>query len=78
MLVGYGTAEAGDPARRVGGRPHRRPTARLPAAAPAAGDRRAAPGAARAVPVISPLVRRLAREHGLDLRQLAPAPAPTG
>ncbi|MGW1779544.1 dihydrolipoamide acetyltransferase family protein [Streptomyces sp. NPDC002143] len=64
VLVGYGTAEA--PARR---RRVQRP------AAPAA---RAASAAAAAtsvvadgpVPVISPLVRRLARENGLDLRDL--------
>ncbi|MFI1355062.1 dihydrolipoamide acetyltransferase family protein [Streptomyces sp. NPDC020898] len=61
VLVGYGTSEA--PARR---RRVRREQA-APAAAPAA------PVALKEgpVPVISPLVRRLARENGLDLRELA-------
>ncbi|MFE9532893.1 dihydrolipoamide acetyltransferase family protein [Streptomyces sp. NPDC006691] len=61
VLVGYGTAAA--TTRR---RPRVRPAA--PAAAP-----KAAPAPVRPtgpVPVISPLVRRLAREHGLDLREL--------
>ncbi|CAM5474967.1 dihydrolipoamide acetyltransferase component of pyruvate dehydrogenase complex [Streptomyces xanthochromogenes] len=61
VLVGYGTAAA--TTRR---RSRVRPAA--PVATP-----RAAPVAVRPagpVPVISPLVRRLAREHGLDLREL--------
>ncbi|MFD7609981.1 dihydrolipoamide acetyltransferase family protein [Streptomyces sp. NPDC059828] len=48
-----------------------------PAAPPRLGGAAARPGAARAVPqdegpvaVISPLVRKLAREHGVDLRRL--------
>lgn len=67
VLVGYGTSEA--PARR---RRVRREQA-APAAAVAATDVQA-PAPARGdgpVPVISPLVRRLARENGLDLRELA-------
>ncbi|MDQ0934126.1 dihydrolipoamide acetyltransferase family protein [Streptomyces turgidiscabies] len=68
VLVGYGTSEA--PARR---RRVRREQA-VPAAPVA---REGADGQAAAtrvdgpVPVISPLVRRLARENGLDLRELA-------
>ncbi|MEV1061616.1 dihydrolipoamide acetyltransferase family protein [Streptomyces sp. NPDC050263] len=69
VLVGYGTAEA--PARR---RRVQRPTAPVasttpaaPAASTAAVTSVAADGP---VAVISPLVRRLARENGLDLRDL--------
>ncbi|MFI6049690.1 dihydrolipoamide acetyltransferase family protein [Streptomyces violascens] len=61
VLVGYGTAAA--TTRR---RSRVRPMA--PAASPAAPP--APAEAAGPVPVISPLVRRLAREHGLDLREL--------
>ncbi|CAL9501734.1 dihydrolipoamide acetyltransferase family protein [Streptomyces sp. enrichment culture] len=72
VLVGYGTSEA--PARR-----------RARAARPAQANGSASPTATATapqatepvrevpegpVPVISPLVRRLAREHGLDLREL--------
>ncbi|WP_369131096.1 dihydrolipoamide acetyltransferase family protein [Modestobacter roseus] len=58
VLIGYGTSAA--PPRRAGRRRHRRPvsdpvTAGRPAAAPA---------------VISPIVRKLARAGGLDLREL--------
>ncbi|MET9057312.1 dihydrolipoamide acetyltransferase family protein [Streptomyces antibioticus] len=76
VLVGYGTSEA--PARRRRVRP-----AAVPASAPAAPKAPAAPTAPAApaapavpaasdgpVPVISPLVRRLARENGLDLKEL--------
>ncbi|MCQ9133857.1 dihydrolipoamide acetyltransferase family protein [Streptomyces hilarionis] len=75
VLVGYGTSEA--PARRRRVRSTRpepaatvtvdgtAPTLSAPPAAPAAPAE--APGP---VPVISPLVRRLARENGLDLREL--------
>ncbi|MFE9553840.1 dihydrolipoamide acetyltransferase family protein [Streptomyces sp. NPDC006703] len=58
VLVGYGTAAA-TTRRRSRIRPA---TPTRPAAAPAP--------AKGPVPVISPLVRRLAREHGLDLREL--------
>ncbi|WP_105975450.1 dihydrolipoamide acetyltransferase family protein [Streptomyces geranii] len=69
VLVGYGTSEA----------PARRRRVRREQAAPAAPvvvteTAVQAPAPARAdgpVPVISPLVRRLARENGLDLRELA-------
>ncbi|WP_329464195.1 dihydrolipoamide acetyltransferase family protein [Streptomyces sp. NBC_01431] len=58
VLVGYGTAAA-TTRRRSRIRPTT-PTRSAAAPAPAKGP----------VPVISPLVRRLAREHGLDLREL--------
>ncbi|MFD7166139.1 dihydrolipoamide acetyltransferase family protein [Streptomyces violascens] len=61
VLVGYGTAAA-TTRRRSRVRPMA--PAAVPAAPPAAAE------AAGPVPVISPLVRRLAREHGLDLREL--------
>ncbi|WP_329336990.1 2-oxo acid dehydrogenase subunit E2 [Streptomyces sp. NBC_00663] len=61
VLVGYGTSEA----------PARRRRVRMPAAPKAANGRPAVPEAVEGpVPVISPLVRRLARENGLDLREL--------
>ncbi|MFC0596871.1 dihydrolipoamide acetyltransferase family protein [Streptomyces palmae] len=73
------TPPAGRPATgapSVGGPTPRQP--RRPGApggspsAPTAATIHGRPGAnAERVPVISPLVRRLAREHGLDLRQLA-------
>ncbi len=70
VLVGYGTSEAPARRRRV------RPTA-VPTSAPVAPKAPAAPTAPAApvasdgpVPVISPLVRRLARENGLDLKEL--------
>ncbi|MGM9382475.1 dihydrolipoamide acetyltransferase family protein [Streptomyces antibioticus] len=70
VLVGYGTSEAPARRRRV------RPTA-VPTSAPAAPKAPAAPTAPAVpvasdgpVPVISPLVRRLARENGLDLKEL--------
>ncbi|GAA3500381.1 2-oxo acid dehydrogenase subunit E2 [Streptomyces prasinosporus] len=78
VLVGYGTSEAPARRRRV------RPQPPAPAAAngarrtaravqePPAADGRTATGTAPEgpVPVISPLVRRLARQNGLDLREL--------
>lgn len=82
VLVGYGTSEA--PARRrrvrsaaVNGTakgaapapPAPAPVAQAPAAPAPAPD--AAPAAGGPVPVISPLVRKLAREGGLDLRRLS-------
>ncbi len=64
VLVGYGTSQA--PARRGRVRPGQ------PASTTAAADGHVgAPETADGpVPVISPLVRRLARENGLDLREL--------
>ncbi|MFI9284095.1 dihydrolipoamide acetyltransferase family protein [Streptomyces werraensis] len=78
VLVGYGTSEA--PARRrrvrpaapvVNGRSRAQEPLRekRPADAPSARTGRTAP-AGGPVPVISPLVRRLARQNGLDLRKL--------
>ncbi|WP_405676667.1 2-oxo acid dehydrogenase subunit E2 [Streptomyces sp. NBC_01511] len=67
VLVGYGTGAPAARRRRV------RPVAQAPAApavlvdpVPASVPERSGP-----VPVISPLVRRLARQNGLDLRALA-------
>lgn len=82
VLVGYGTSEP--PARRRRIRSVRpEPAASVAvataaAAAPAAPPRPASPAVAAPpadvpegpVPVISPLVRRLARENGLDLREI--------
>lgn len=59
VLVGYGTSEA--PARRRRVRPGE------PVSANGAAAQEVAEGP---VPVISPLVRRLARQNGLDLREL--------
>ncbi|WP_406726458.1 dihydrolipoamide acetyltransferase family protein [Streptomyces sp. GD-15H] len=78
VLVGYGTSEA--PARRRRVRPGR-PVSATPVTptmrtASAGNGRSAAAGQAAAgamdgpVPVISPLVRRLARQNGLDLREM--------
>lgn len=65
VLVGYGTSEAPARRRRV------RPGQQVPAASPAANGQPAVREAMEGpVPVISPLVRRLARENGLDLREL--------
>jgi 2-oxoisovalerate dehydrogenase E2 component (dihydrolipoyl transacylase) len=61
VLVGYGTAAA---TTRRRSRVRSMTPAAVPAAPPAPAK------AAGPVPVISPLVRRLAREHGLDLREL--------
>jgi pyruvate dehydrogenase E2 component (dihydrolipoamide acetyltransferase) len=74
VLVGYGTSEA--PARRRRVRPDRRPSA--VAAGRANGQVRPVPDPPAhvtdpsdgPVPVISPLVRRLARQNDLDLREL--------
>jgi 2-oxoisovalerate dehydrogenase E2 component (dihydrolipoyl transacylase) len=75
VLVGYGTTEA--PARRRRVRPTQ-PAPAGPEAPPTASVTAPAPVTAPVpvtapdgpVPVISPLVRRLARENGLDLREL--------
>jgi pyruvate dehydrogenase E2 component (dihydrolipoamide acetyltransferase) len=73
VLVGYGTSEAPTRRRRVRSTTVANGQVRQPAAVPSA-PAPPAPAAARAegpVPVISPLVRRLAREGGVDLRQLS-------
>ncbi|KPC61887.1 dihydrolipoamide acetyltransferase family protein [Streptomyces chattanoogensis] len=69
VLVGYGTSEAAARRRRV------RPAGAGPAQdVPGPPERAAAPVAtapeSRTIPVISPLVRRMARENGLDLGEL--------
>ncbi|MEV0602459.1 dihydrolipoamide acetyltransferase family protein [Streptomyces sp. NPDC050315] len=82
VLVGYGTsAPAGrrrrvrqtGPARTSGAPRATEPTEPTEAAAPTEATEPTEPtgaavGGAAPVPVISPLVRRLAREHGVDLR----------
>ncbi|MFJ3719710.1 dihydrolipoamide acetyltransferase family protein [Streptomyces sp. NPDC090057] len=78
VLVGYGTSEAPARRRRVrasGANGHAKQAVQTPPAPAPAPE--AVPGSASAsgpvegpVPVISPLVRRLAREGGLDLREL--------
>ncbi len=86
VLVGYGTTAPAARRRRVRagerGAGAVRPVAPQARAVPAAAAPSAVPGAPAGapapaggdggpVPVISPLVRRLARENGLDLRQLS-------
>ncbi|MEW2378939.1 dihydrolipoamide acetyltransferase family protein [Micromonospora sp. NPDC047812] len=77
VLIGYGTGHGGPGRRRR--RPRLvaapEPTPAAPAAAPApaaatAADSADRPHGAAAPLVISPIVRRLAREHGLDLATL--------
>ncbi|AJF66093.1 dihydrolipoamide acetyltransferase family protein [Streptomyces vietnamensis] len=73
VLVGYGTAGPAARRRRVR---HTSPAAAQAPAAPAPAAAAPAPVAAPAVahegpvPVISPLVRKLARDRGLDLREV--------
>ncbi|SFL30115.1 dihydrolipoamide acetyltransferase family protein [Geodermatophilus ruber] len=64
VLIGYGTSAA--PRRRRSGRRAGRPVNAEPAAPPGPG----APEPTTAVAVISPIVRRLARLEGIDLRQV--------
>ncbi|MFI2617345.1 dihydrolipoamide acetyltransferase family protein [Streptomyces sp. NPDC018584] len=74
VLVGYGTGAA--PARRRRVRPTRAaspmpaPAPAAPAASPDRGPERPPARGDGPVPVISPLVRKLAREHGVELREL--------
>ncbi|NUR05204.1 MAG: 2-oxo acid dehydrogenase subunit E2 [Streptomyces sp.] len=65
VLVGYGTSEA--PARRRRVRPGQQAPAAPLEANGSSGARATADGP---VPVISPLVRRLARQNGLDLKEM--------
>ncbi|MFB6839026.1 dihydrolipoamide acetyltransferase family protein [Streptomyces sp. NPDC056361] len=84
VLVGYGTAEPAARRRRVR---HANPAAaQSPVAAPVAAPVPAAvqapvalvsAGQAGPVPVISPLVRKLARDRGIDLREV-PGSGPEG
>ncbi|MFJ8189911.1 dihydrolipoamide acetyltransferase family protein [Streptomyces sp. NPDC096094] len=67
VLVGYGTSEA--PARRRRVRPDRQ-TSTVAATGRMNGRVRTADPVDGPVPVISPLVRRLARQNDLDLREL--------
>jgi 2-oxoisovalerate dehydrogenase E2 component (dihydrolipoyl transacylase) len=71
VLIGYGTSGGGHAGRRR----RRRTAPQLPepaAAAPAAAATAPPSPARRSVPVVtSPLVRRLARERGVDLHRLA-------
>ncbi|MFF1304556.1 dihydrolipoamide acetyltransferase family protein, partial [Streptomyces sp. NPDC058307] len=66
VLVGYGTSEA--PARRR--RVRREQQVPVPVNVPVNGSPASPEVVEGPVPVISPLVRRLARENGLDLREL--------
>ncbi|MGP4051186.1 dihydrolipoamide acetyltransferase family protein [Streptomyces sp. 2A115] len=72
VLVGYGTSPAGTGSRRRG---RRAAVATAPAAtaSPRAEDRDTDPAAAPLV--ISPLVRAMARRHGVDLSTVAPSGA---
>jgi 2-oxoisovalerate dehydrogenase E2 component (dihydrolipoyl transacylase) len=84
VLIGYGTAEAKRTRRRRVGAATTTASATSVAAAPVsppvpssstpatATPVEPATGPARAVQVISPIVRRLAREHGVDLSTLTP------
>ncbi|MEV6775915.1 dihydrolipoamide acetyltransferase family protein [Streptomyces syringium] len=78
VLVGYGTQAPAARRRRVrpeaaGSRTNPGPVGRAPAPPPPTASQtpsQTGASAAAAVAVISPLVRRLAREHGVDLRQV--------
>ncbi|MVZ99649.1 2-oxo acid dehydrogenase subunit E2 [Actinomadura sp. LD22] len=79
VLIGYGTGGAPGTRRRRGrarpapqtaGAEAGRPGAAVPAARPATAARAARPGPAPRV--ISPLVRRIAREHGVDIAAVTP------
>lgn len=79
VLIGYGTTERAASGRRrrpvgvIAARPSR-PVAE-PAAPPSGTSRSADAGACRPVAVRSPLVRRLARDLGLDVHTIAPTGA---
>lgn len=66
VLIGYGTPGSAGSGRRR--RPRHAPAAAASAPAPAAVE--APPAPARVARVISPLVRKLAHDHGVDLRAL--------
>jgi 2-oxoisovalerate dehydrogenase E2 component (dihydrolipoyl transacylase) len=85
VLIGYGTAEGkrtrrrrvGAPAAAAGTTATALPpvVTAAPAALAASGSPAASPAPARAVQVISPIVRRLARDHGIDLSAVTPGSA---
>jgi pyruvate dehydrogenase E2 component (dihydrolipoamide acetyltransferase) len=71
VLVGYGTSDSGttgSTGRRAARRQRARGSSRVPADGAALVPSTVAPK------VISPIVRRLATEHGLDLRTVTPGP----
>ncbi|MFI8517513.1 dihydrolipoamide acetyltransferase family protein [Streptomyces sp. NPDC085481] len=72
VLVGYGTAAPAARRRRVRHETPAPAAAPAPVAAPVAAPAAVAeaPAALGPVPVISPLVRKLARDKGLDLREV--------
>ncbi|WP_158865317.1 dihydrolipoamide acetyltransferase family protein [Leifsonia sp. AG29] len=74
VLVGYGTTElAGRRRARGAAVAAAGPRATVPQSAPqASGQAPAAPNTARVLPVISPVVRSLARSHGVDLASVRP------
>jgi 2-oxoisovalerate dehydrogenase E2 component (dihydrolipoyl transacylase) len=72
VLVGYGTAGLSSPA---GSR--RRQAARARSGSGRGGSGRGGPGRVGPVPVVSPLVRKMAREAGLDLSTV-PGTGPAG
>ena len=67
VLIGYGTGYGQQTRRRRGSRRPAVPTMEAPMEAPVAVAEAVAPQ------VISPIVRRLARDHGLELHHLRPA-----
>ncbi|MFI9838844.1 dihydrolipoamide acetyltransferase family protein [Nonomuraea sp. NPDC051941] len=78
VLIGYGTGHTPTTRRRsrkapaTPGRPPTVPASRPASASPAAPAAPAAAGERQAPRVISPLVRRLAHEHGVDLAAVTP------
>ncbi|MER6050812.1 dihydrolipoamide acetyltransferase family protein [Streptomyces sp. NPDC001793] len=71
VLVGYGTSAATARRRRIQPAPAPRPAEPAPlATANGAAPATATADGARTMAVISPLVRRIAREHDLDLREI--------
>ena len=76
VLVGYGTREVTADVRRPATTRHSS-AALATAAAPPVRASVPSRGADAPVPVVSPLVRRMAREHGIDLREV-PGTGPAG
>jgi 2-oxoisovalerate dehydrogenase E2 component (dihydrolipoyl transacylase) len=70
VLIGYGTSAAPPAGSRAGRRAARRAARRGPSPSPAAAAALPAPEQREPVPVISPLVRKLARDAGLDLARV--------